>query len=77
MQELHLTIYNIAERAESDVVTMYNIGESAETQSPGVSEPYAGFPINVEIQDSEDKVDAEQPARTIDFAATMKRKPRH
>ena len=74
MQELHLTIYNISERAESDVVTMYNIGESAETQSPGVSEPYAGFPINVEIKDSEDKVDAEQPARTIDFAATMKKK---
>ena len=74
MQDLHLTIYNIAERAESDIVTIYNIGESAETQSPGVSEPYAGFPINVEIKDSEDKVDAEQPAGTIDFAATMKNK---
>ena len=74
MQELHLTIYNIAERAESDVVTIYNIGESAETQSPDVSEPYVGFPINVEIQDSEDKVDAERPARTLDFVATMKKK---
>jgi len=74
MQELHLTICNIAERAESDVVTIYNIGESPETQSPNVSEPYAGFPINVEIKDSEDKVDAEQPARTLDFAATMKKK---
>ena len=74
MQELHLTIYNIAERAESDVVTTYNIGESAETQSPDVSEPYAGFPINVEIKDSEDKVDTEQPASTIDFAAVVKKK---
>jgi hypothetical protein len=74
MQELHLTIYNIAERAESDVVTIYNIGESAETQSPDVSEPYAGFPINVEIKDSEDNLDAEQPARTLDFTATMKKK---
>lgn len=74
IQELHLTIYNIAERAESDVVTIYNIGESAETQSPGISKPYAGLPINMEIKGSEYKVDAERPARTIDFAATMKKK---
>jgi len=77
IQELHLTVYNIAERAESDVVTTYNIGESAETQSPGKAEPYVGFPINVEIKDrkdKKDKVDAEQPPSTIDFAAVVKKK---
>ena len=74
MQELHLTIYNIAERAESEVVTIYNIDESAETQSPDVSGPYAGFPINLETEDIEDKTDAEQPATNLDFAATLKKK---
>jgi len=74
IQELHLTIYNIAERAESDVVTTYNIGESAETQSPDVSEPYAGFPINVGINDSEDNVDTGQPVSNIAPAAIMKKK---
>jgi len=74
MQELHLTIYNIAERAESDVVTTYNIGEPAETQSPDVSEPYAGFPINVGINDSEDNVDTGQPVSNIAPAAIMKKK---
>ena len=74
IQELHLTIYSIAERTESEVVTTYNIGESAETQSPDVSGPYTGFPINLEIEDIEDKVDAEQPATNLDFAAALKRK---
>ena len=74
MQELHLTIYTIAERAESEVVTIYNISESTETQSPDVAEPYAGFPINVEIGNGEDKVDAEQPATTLDFTANLKKK---
>jgi len=74
MQELHLAIYNIAERAESEVVTIYNISESPETQSPNVAKPYAGFPINVEIENGEGKLDAEQPATTLDFAATLKKK---
>ena len=74
VQELHLTIYNIAERVESEVVTTYNIGESAETQSTSKSGHDAGFPINMEIEDSEDKVDAGQPATTLDFAATLKKK---
>jgi hypothetical protein len=74
MQELHRTIYNIAERAESDVVTIYNIGESVKSQSPDVSESYAGFPLNVEIEDGEDKVDAGQSSTTLDFAAGLKKK---
>jgi hypothetical protein len=74
IQELHRTIYNIAERAESEVVTIYDISESAKTQSSGVSEPYAGFPLNVETGDSEDKADAGQPAKTLDFAAGLKKK---
>ena len=74
VQELHLTIYNIAERSESEAVTIYNIGESAETQSTGESGHDAGFPANMEIDDSGDKVDTGQPATTLDFAATLKKK---
>ena len=74
VQELHLTIYNIAERVESEVVTICDIGESTETQSTGESGYDAGFPINMEIEDSEGKVDAEQPTTTLDFAATLKKK---
>lgn len=74
VQELHLTIYNIVERVESEVVTIYNIGGSAKTQSTSESGHDAGFPINVEIKNGEDKVDTEEPAKTLDFAATLKKK---
>ncbi len=75
MQELHRTIYSIADRAESEVVTIYHIDESAKAQSLGESgEPYAGFPIRVEIAGSENRLDVEQPRATIDFAASLKQR---
>ncbi|MHC4889195.1 MAG: hypothetical protein ACYTEO_07005, partial [Planctomycetota bacterium] len=75
MQQLHKTIYNIAERAESDVVTVYQIDESAKTGAR--SEPddiYAGFPIRVETATREGEVNAERSASTIAFGAALKQK---
>ncbi len=75
MQELHHTIYNIADRAESEVVTIYHIDESAKAKAISESaDLYAGFPISVEIVSREDKVDVEQPVPTIDFTTALKRK---
>jgi hypothetical protein len=68
MQQLHNTIYNIAERVESEVVTIYHIDESAKAEA--VSKPddiYAGFPIRVEITRHEDELEVEQPASTINI----------
>jgi hypothetical protein len=75
MQELHRTIYNIAERAESDVVTIYDIDESADARSLSESgELYADLRISVETAACEDRVDVEQPATTVDFTAGLKQK---
>lgn len=75
MQQLHKTIYGISERAESEVITVYRIDESAKTEAINESDKlYAGFPIRVEVANREDKVQAEQSARTIDFAAIPKQK---
>jgi hypothetical protein len=75
MQELHRTIYNITERAESEVVTIYHIDESAKAQALSESDDlYAGFPIKVEITGREDRVGIEQPGTTVDFTARLKQK---
>jgi hypothetical protein len=58
-QELHRTISDIAERAESDIVTVYHLDESAQAR------PLKG-PV---------EIDAGSPAAaTVDFAAHLKRK---
>ena len=58
----------MAQRADSEVVTIYHVDESAKARKAGKSgDLYAGFPISVEIIHSEDKV--KQPVSTIDFAA--------
>ena len=75
MQQLHQTIYGIAERVESDVVTIYHVDESAKAETP--SEPddiYAGFPIRVETINREDRVIAGGATSTIDFGAVLKHK---
>jgi hypothetical protein len=68
-------VYEIAEQAESGVVTIYHIDESAKAQAVRESDDlYAGFPISVEIASREDKVDVEQPVSTIDFTTALKPK---
>jgi len=75
MQELHRTIYNIADKAESEVITIYHIDESAEVQANSESdELYAGFPINVEIEVCEDKVEVKHPQSSIGFIAALEQK---
>jgi len=75
IQELHRTIYEIAERVESDVVTIYKINESAKIQEVDESDDlYADYPISVEIVPREDEVNTKQPASTIRFSAALRRK---
>jgi len=75
MQQLHSTIYTIAERAESDVVTIYHLSESAGTEA--ASEPgdrYAGFPIRVEITSRRQPVRAQPVASISSIVAALKEK---
>lgn len=75
MQQLHNTVYGIAERPESDVVTIYHTDESAKARAASESgSPYSGFPIRVEVVGREDELAAEQSASTISFADALKQK---
>ncbi|RKY25045.1 MAG: hypothetical protein DRP62_02265 [Planctomycetota bacterium] len=75
MQHLHDTVFGIAERPESEVITVYHIDESAKAEAISESNGlYAGFPIRIEIASRKDEVKAEQPVPAIDFAAGLKRK---
>ena len=75
IQELHNILYGIAERFESEVVTICHIDEPAKAKAISESDDlYAGFPISVEIAGHEDKADVEQPVPIIDFIAALKRK---
>lgn len=74
MQQLHNTVYGIAERPESDVVTIYHTDESTKTRAASESDsPYSDFPIRVEVVGREDELAAEQPASAISFADALKR----
>ncbi|MFC1793532.1 hypothetical protein ACFL3Q_08110 [Planctomycetota bacterium] len=64
MQQLHRTITDIAERAESEIITIYEIDES---------EHYAGFPAASEMAGAEDNVYIEQP-KTINLTAKLSQK---
>jgi hypothetical protein len=73
-QQLHNTVRNIAERAESGVVTIYHINESAEAKSDGIYDDiYAGFPIKVEVRGYEN-ANAAKNADIISFASIPRRK---
>jgi hypothetical protein len=75
MQQLHQTIYGIAERAESEVVTIYHIDESAKAKAISeYDDLYAGFPIRVERANRGDEVNAGRSASTINFGAALKQK---
>jgi hypothetical protein len=50
MQHLHETVYAIAERADSEIVTVYNIAEPSEARVESEAiDPYKGFPISVDV----------------------------
>jgi hypothetical protein len=74
MQQLHNTVYAIAERPESDVVTIYRTDESTKTRAARESDsPYSGFPIRVEVVGREDILGPEQSASVVNFADALKR----
>jgi hypothetical protein len=77
MQQLHKTVYRIADRAESDVVTIYHLDDSAKEKALSDStDTYAGFPIRVEVIKRDDKarITALQPVPTISFTAILKQR---
>jgi len=73
MQHLHRTIFDIAERTDSGVITVYNIDESVKVESCCESKSYAGFPISSETADTQDNLPVEQP-KTINLTAQPKHK---
>ena len=63
----------MAQRADSEVVTIYHVNESAKARKTDKPDYlYAGFPIRVEV--IKQKVDIEQPVSTSNFAAALKEK---
>jgi len=73
MQELHSTISDISERAESGVITVYNIDESTKTKAQSESEAYAGFPVGAETAGNKGYVHAQEP-KIFDITARIKNK---
>jgi hypothetical protein len=88
VQELHRTVSGIAERPETEVVTVYHLDEPVEAQLVTAERPAAAGPlsgsgelgagsaIRVKTAGREDIAAAGQPAATIDFAARLKRRVR-
>jgi hypothetical protein len=75
MQKLHDTVYAIAERSESDVVTMYHIDKTAKTKTVDeFDDLYSGFPIRVEVAKYGDTIEAEQQTSTVNFDTALKKK---
>jgi len=71
--EMAGSVIAMAERADSEVVTIYHVDESAKARQAGESDDlYVGFPISVEV--IKQKVDIEQSAPNINFAAALKEK---
>lgn len=66
MQQLHKTISNIAERNDSEIVTVYDIEES---------ESHTSLLNTSEITDTEDNLPSEQ-SKTIGLATYIKKAPR-
>jgi hypothetical protein len=64
MQQLHNTVFGIAERAESGIATIYHIDESAKTKAVESGDIYAGFPVRVEMVKSGDEIKAQEPIST-------------
>lgn len=75
IQQLHNTVYGIVERAESDVVTTYHLDEAVKVQTATESDDlYAGFPIRVEVANSQCQVEPERPVLAGAFAAALRKR---
>ena len=70
MQQLHETVYSIAERADSEIVTVYNIAEPTEARVESESiDFYKGFPISVDVIEPEKGRVVESPFDGSSIAA--------
>ena len=75
IQELHRTVYCIAERPDSEIVTRYNVENSEQTVSIDDSENlYAGYPVRVEVGGASREAAALSAGSIINFTAALKRK---
>jgi hypothetical protein len=75
MLDLHKTIFNIAERPESEIVTVYNISAPVKSEGTGQqNELYAGFPISVTVTN---KKDIEVTQSPISRPSSSQEKPLH
>jgi hypothetical protein len=75
MQKLHNTVYAVAERSESDVVTIYHIDKTAKAKTVDESDDlYSGFPIRVEAAKYGEAIEAEQQTSTVNFVTALKKK---
>jgi hypothetical protein len=73
MQQLHATIYGIAQRTESEVITIYHMNESAATVGADkTDEFYAGFPIRVETISPQDEAKVREPVSTFTLSGALK-----
>jgi hypothetical protein len=73
MQQLHDTVYGIVERAESEIVTIYYVNESARAASRS-DEPYSGFPIKVDVLNTQCETKAAAPIPMAGLANAPKEK---
>jgi hypothetical protein len=67
IQQLHNTIYTIAERLESGVATVFHIDTTANVETGSI---YSGFPVTVEIANS----DSEEQTHSEKFETAVKLK---
>ena len=75
IQEFHRTIFGIAERPDSGIVTTYNVEDSSQAINIDNSEDlYAGFPVNVEVSGTREKAPAMHSGSIINFTAALKQK---
>jgi hypothetical protein len=67
IQQLHKTIYDIAERPESGIATVFHIDTTANVETESI---YAGFPVRVEMA----TLDSREQPHSEKFETTVKLK---
>jgi len=76
IQQIHQSVFGIAEREDSGVVTVYHTIEPAEAET-AVTAPsedlYAGFPVRVEVTGSDKPATARSPLSTAVLPAQRRR----
>ena len=75
IQQLHRAIYGIVDKPESGITTVFHVDVSAKAEPEAMSNnPYAGFPVRVEVADLEDVRAGREQFRNEDLTETAKPK---